>query len=75
MMGCRLKFDLHIDLDPDSRDVLNAAQWGTKLEGNGAFEVVDAQIPTVRANKFMRVESLDGIGRHVMLSWINLRTQ
>jgi hypothetical protein len=40
----------------------HAAQWGTKLEGKGAFEVVDAQIPTVRANKFMRVESLDGIG-------------
>jgi hypothetical protein len=32
------------------------------LEGKGAFKVVDAKIPTVEADKFMRLERLDGIG-------------
>jgi RHS repeat-associated protein len=40
----------------------HAAQWGQILEGKGAFKVVDAKIPTVQAEKLMRIESLDGIG-------------
>jgi RHS repeat-associated protein len=40
----------------------HAAQWGQLLEGKGAFKIIDAKIPTVQAEKFMRLESLDGIG-------------
>jgi len=40
----------------------HANQWGEILEGKGAFKVVDAKIPTVQADKFMRLERLDGIG-------------
>jgi hypothetical protein len=40
----------------------HAEQWGDILEGKGAFKIVDARIPTVQANQFMRIEGLDGIG-------------
>jgi len=40
----------------------DAAQWGLKLEGKGAFRVVDVQIPTVQADKFLRWEHIDNIG-------------
>lgn len=40
----------------------HAEQWGQKLEGEGGFRIVDTKIPTVQADKFMRVERLDGIG-------------
>jgi len=40
----------------------HAEQFGQWAEGRGAFKVVDAKIPTVQADKFMRLESLDGIG-------------
>ena len=40
----------------------HANQWGEILEGKGAFKVVDAKIPSVEADKFMRLERLDGIG-------------
>jgi RHS repeat-associated protein len=40
----------------------HAAQWGQRLEGTSGFRIVDAKIPTVQADKFMRWERLDGIG-------------
>jgi hypothetical protein len=40
----------------------DAARWGEKLEGKGNFRIIDAQIPTVKANEFMRWERLDNIG-------------
>jgi hypothetical protein len=40
----------------------DAARWREKLEGKGNFRIIDAQIPTVKANEFMRREKFDGIG-------------
>lgn len=40
----------------------HAAQWGQRLEGTSGFRIVDAKIPTVQADKFMRWGRLDGIG-------------
>jgi hypothetical protein len=40
----------------------DAARWGEKLEGKGNFKIIDAQIPTVKANELMRWERLDNIG-------------
>lgn len=40
----------------------HAAQWGQKLEGTSGFRIVDVRVPTAQANKFMRIERLDGIG-------------
>ncbi len=40
----------------------HAAQWGQILEGKGGFRIVDAKIPTVQADRFMRWERLDNIG-------------
>jgi hypothetical protein len=40
----------------------HAAQWGQKLEGTSGFRIVDVRIPTVQADKLMRIGSLDGIG-------------
>jgi len=36
--------------------------WGEFFEGKGAFKIVDAKIPTVQAEKFMRFERVEGIG-------------
>lgn len=33
-----------------------------QLEGTKGFRIVDVRIPTAQANKFMRIERLDGIG-------------
>ena len=56
-----------------AESVEHAAQWGQLMEGKGAFKIVDAQIPTVQANKFMRLERLDGIGpaRYAELDQLN----
>jgi len=42
----------------------HAEQWGMALylEGKSAFKIVDAKIPTVQADKFMRWERVDNIG-------------
>ncbi len=40
----------------------DAIKWGELLEGKGAFKVIEARIPTVEAQKFMRWDRLDGIG-------------
>jgi|GEM_PF-1516109 len=40
----------------------DAAKWGEKLEGKGNYRIVDAQIPTLKANEMMRWEKLDNIG-------------
>jgi RHS repeat-associated protein len=45
-----------------AESVEDAARWGEKLEGKGNFRIIDAQIPTVKANEFMRWERLDNIG-------------
>jgi hypothetical protein len=51
----------------------SAQKFGQWAEGKGAFKVVDARIPTVQADRFMRLENLTGLGRHVMPSCPNLR--
>jgi RHS repeat-associated protein len=42
----------------------HAAEWGNKMYGGDkmAFKIIDVTIPTVQADKFVRYESLDGIG-------------
>lgn len=40
----------------------DAARWGEKLEGKGNFRIIDAELPTAKANELFRYESLDGIG-------------
>lgn len=40
----------------------SAQKFGQWAEGRGAFKVVDARIPTVQADRFMRLENLDGLG-------------
>ena len=40
----------------------SAQKFGQWAEGKGAFKVVDARIPTVEADRFMRLENLDGLG-------------
>ncbi len=40
----------------------DAAQWGTKLNGPGNFQVIEVQFPNSTANSFLRWPSLDGIG-------------
>ena len=39
----------------------HAEQFGQIMEGQGAFKVVDANIPPVQADKFFRLERLDNI--------------
>jgi hypothetical protein len=40
----------------------DAAKWGNSLEGSGKFRVVEVEVPTSVAEKFMRWEKLDNIG-------------
>jgi hypothetical protein len=40
----------------------DALRWGDVLEGPGNFRILEVELPTVVADRFMRYPRLDGIG-------------